>query len=170
MPGTNITIDTSTAGQITIAGSLGDDAFDWATEGNTDVIPTDKLPGETVHHATAAYDGTNLNITINGNETEVIGDLLTFAMPSNLPTTSALILIHVNGVTELIHARDGNTQLLYNAFDAGTRYLFQWLGQSTGGLVWLDTHADDINNYVNNVALTLSGDTLMIALDREGIV
>ena len=44
MAGTNITIDTSTAGQITIAGSLGDDAFDWATEGNTDIIPTTKLP------------------------------------------------------------------------------------------------------------------------------
>ena len=30
---------------VTATGGTGDDAFDWATEGNTDLIPNDKLDG-----------------------------------------------------------------------------------------------------------------------------
>ena len=61
MAGTNITIDDTTSGQITIAasgGGTGDDAYDWATEGNTELIPNSKLDGL----LTQILAGTNITI------------------------------------------------------------------------------------------------------------
>ena len=57
--------DGSSLQWVTGGGGSGDDAFDWATEGNTDLIPDGKVAGTTTYYTDATqFVGSNLRITI----------------------------------------------------------------------------------------------------------
>ena len=99
MAGTNITIDDSTAGQITIAASgtgTGDDAFDWATEGNTDLIPRNKVYGEQLYYsANGTFSGNvlDLDITQLGTGEVQSGDVIVFEVPLTIPSGNISIRV-----------------------------------------------------------------------------
>ena len=76
----------------------GDDAFDWATEGNTDLIPDGKVAGTTTYYTEdTQFVGTNLQITVDelGTGDLETGDIVVFLVPGSPP--SGNVLVQVNG-------------------------------------------------------------------------
>ena len=90
---TRLYVDNSGGG-----GGTGDDAYDWATEGDTDLIPVDKLPGRQVWLA-SVYNPTPsiINLTVPGFVGDLPeGDILIFTV-TQTTQNNLEVSIRING-------------------------------------------------------------------------
>ena len=105
-------------------GGTGDDAYDWATEGNTDLIPTSKTFGRQFY--LAATVGLNVNqillgIPELGDEEPEIGDLIIFQVPASLPAGD--ITIKVNDAPSRFFVAQDNERVQGADLVAPTKHL-----------------------------------------------
>ena len=77
-------------------GQVRNQIADWAETGNTDDIPTDKIPGTLIHMATAVTY-TPITFSVTTDNTVEIGDLILLETPAAWAESAALIGIDVNG-------------------------------------------------------------------------
>ena len=124
--------DGSSLQWVAAGGASGDDAFDWATEGNTDLIPDSKVAGTTIYHTDATqFVGSVLNITIAelGTSDLEVGDVVVFLVPLNLPTGNVLVRVNGGSIGTLI-AQDGES-VTGPSLTVGTHHILLRTGNAT---------------------------------------
>ena len=77
-------------------GQVRNQIADWAETGNTDDIPTGKIPGTLIHLATTVTY-TPITFSVTTDNTVEIGDLILLETPAAWTESAALIGIDVNG-------------------------------------------------------------------------
>ena len=105
-------------------GGTGDDAYDWATEGNTDFIPVGKTHGREIYLvASIAVVVNQLQMTITelGTADIGVGDLAIFEVPASLPDTD--ITIKINDAPARFFRAEDNQRVQGANLVAGTKHL-----------------------------------------------